>query len=275
MNYSYRSVAKLNLALNINGKMPNGYHELQTVFQYIDLYDVLSFDFNDSGKINIMSNVLDICNDDNLVVKAIKLIERHCGLSSVGVDVNIEKNIPICSGLGGGSSNAAVTMMLMNKVFNLSLTSQELIELGQQIGADVPFFLFGHNAVANGIGEKLRAVTLPNKWFLVVFPRVYINTKLLFTHVDLSRNSAKMENIEENVSLWKNDFHHLALHLYPKLAKVCDCFSKYGRIQLTGSGSALFMSFDTKAEAEKVIFSVQCDDIDIFLVPSLSVFNIE
>ncbi|ASK77771.1 4-(cytidine 5'-diphospho)-2-C-methyl-D-erythritol kinase [Paraphotobacterium marinum] len=186
-----RCPAKLNLFLNINKRYDNGYHELQTLFQMIDVEDEITFKFNSSKTLNFKSNLPELSNSDNLIIKSIQLIERTFNLEPIGLDIYLKKNIPIGGGLGGGSSNAATTLLFLDTFLNLRLSQDQLIDLGRNLGADVPFFILGENAIGEGIGEKLTPVKLPNPFYIVIKPNQSVSTAQIFNHTKLKRDTPK------------------------------------------------------------------------------------
>jgi len=174
-----QSPAKLNLMLHITSQRDDGYHNLQTVFQFIDLNDTITFNKTDSNVRRISGNE-QVTEQGDLIIKAAKLLQQHCSTSQ-GVDISIQKNIPIGGGLGGGSSNAATTLMALNYLWDLQLNSTELQQIGLQLGADIPIFIFGQNSWAEGVGEDLKAIKLPKSWFLIIHPQVFVSTGQIFS----------------------------------------------------------------------------------------------
>lgn len=180
--------AKLNLFLHITGRRPDGYHALQSVFQLLDWGDRLHFTLRDDGKVSRVTDVPGVPEESDLVVRAASLLKAHAG-ATLGVDIEIDKRLPMGAGLGGGSSDAATTLLALNRLWRLDLPRTTLQSLAVKLGADVPFFVFGKNAFAEGIGEALQAVELPARWFLVVTPRVHVPTAAIFSEKSLTRDS--------------------------------------------------------------------------------------
>ncbi|PKB89607.1 4-(cytidine 5'-diphospho)-2-C-methyl-D-erythritol kinase, partial [Ewingella americana] len=184
------SPAKLNLFLYITGQRPNGYHDLQTLFQFVDYGDSLSFHLRADGNIVLTTPVEGVANEDNLVVRAARLLQKHAGITQ-GADISLQKHIPMGGGLGGGSSNAATVLVALNTLWACGLSDSELARLGVTLGADVPVFVMGHAAFAEGIGEILQPVEPQEKWYLVAHPGVSIPTPVIFGDPELTRNTAK------------------------------------------------------------------------------------
>lgn len=251
--------AKLNLFLHIVGRRPNGYHELQTVFQLIDWADTLHFARRDDGRIVHTNPLPGVPPETDLTVRAARLLQQHCGVG-FGVEIAIEKRLPAGGGIGGGSSDAATTLLALNRMWQLDLPRAELQALALQLGADVPFFVFGRNAFAEGLGEELHAVDLPHRYFLVVNPRVHVATDKIFRDPLLTRDSKIvtmaffLEHTSKNVlgtdEIFRNDMQAAVIREYAEVAAVIDWFRTFTTARMTGSGASVFAAFDTKAEAE-------------------------
>lgn len=251
------SPAKLNLFLHINGRLENGYHELQSLFHFIDFGDQLSFTLNDSGHITIECPIAELISQDNLIVKAALLLKQHCQLpDDYGVHIRLDKKLPMGGGVGGGSSNAATTLLALNKLWQLQLSNEQLRELGKQLGADVPIFVFGHSAIADGIGEKLTNYPIAQKWYLVIMPNVHINTAQLFQSAMLKRDSEKIaidqiqyQGLRDDL---QNNFQPLVTNQYPAVAKALDWLLQYVPARLTGTGACVFAEFDNHQQAQQL-----------------------
>ncbi|ALS60222.1 4-(cytidine 5'-diphospho)-2-C-methyl-D-erythritol kinase [Pandoraea norimbergensis] len=251
--------AKLNLFLHIVGRRPNGYHELQTVFQLIDWADTLHFERRDDGKIVHTNPLPGVPPETDLTVRAARLLQEHCGVR-FGVDIGIEKRLPAGGGIGGGSSDAATTLLALNRMWQLDLPRAELQTLALKLGADVPFFVFGRNAFAEGLGEQMQAVDLPQRHFLVVNPRVHVATDKIFRDPLLTRDSNVVtmafflehanKNVFETDEIFRNDMQAVVTREYAEVAAVIDWFRTFTTARMTGSGASVFAAFDTKAEAE-------------------------
>ncbi|SAL21868.1 4-(cytidine 5'-diphospho)-2-C-methyl-D-erythritol kinase [Caballeronia telluris] len=251
--------AKLNLFLHITGRRPDGYHALQTVFQLLDWGDALHFTRRDDGAITRRTDVPGVPESDDLVVRAARLLRDYTG-SKYGVEIEIDKRLPMGAGLGGGSSDAATTLLALNRLWGVDLPRATLQNLALQLGADVPFFVFGQNAFAEGVGEALRAVDLPKRWFLVVTPAVHVPTAEIFSEKALTRDSKVLtmtdflaqhsSDADWPDSFGRNDMQAVVAEKYAEVAKVLEWFSDSAPARMTGSGASVFAAFRSKAEAE-------------------------
>ncbi|MBP6725548.1 MAG: 4-(cytidine 5'-diphospho)-2-C-methyl-D-erythritol kinase [Halioglobus sp.] len=248
------SPAKLNLFLHITGRRADGYHQLQTLFQLLDWGDWLEFTSDQSGEISLVAPGLDIPPQDNLIYRAASLLQRRCKRAIVpGVHIAVAKHIPAGGGLGGGSSNAATTLLALNHLWQLGLPGEELQALGATLGADVPVFVGGRTAWAEGIGEVLTPVDLPERWYAIITPPCHVSTGQIFSHLQLTRNTApiKMATFFEGYS--RNDCQELVRRLYPDIDAVLDWLEGFAPARLTGTGASVFASFGTEAEATAVL----------------------
>lgn len=239
------SPAKLNLFLHITGRRPDGYHNLQTVFQLLEYGDTLSF--SPHKTIEIVSD-LDIPPEQNLIFRAANLLQNHSS-THYGVKIHLHKRLPIGGGIGGGSSNAATTLLGLNHLWQTGLTIDELALLGRQLGADVPVFVRGHSAWAQGIGDELEPMDLPERWYLVVQPPVQINTAKFFAHPHLTRDTAPISKEDFSAGQGHNDFEPLAREIFPEVAEIFDLLQPW-QPRLTGSGSCVFAIFNNQTEAQ-------------------------
>ncbi|WP_151709059.1 4-(cytidine 5'-diphospho)-2-C-methyl-D-erythritol kinase [Acinetobacter brisouii] len=259
--------AKLNLFLHITGQRTNGYHELQTIFQLIDLYDWLEFEPNETNEI-ILDGLSGVEQKDNLIYKAAEKLkpysQKFCGLN-----IRIEKNIPMGAGLGGGSSNAASTLILLNQVWQCSLNIQQLAEIGQSLGADVPVFVHGRNAWAEGIGEHLTFIDLDQKQYIVLKPDCFISTQLLFSQKTLTRNSkpSKFCAYQIKPSDFGNNFEPLARNLYPEVNEAMQYLDQFGVAKLTGTGACVFTEVTAEMHVNEILKHAPCK---AYLVNSLN-----
>ncbi len=251
IDQAFISPAKLNLFLHITGRRDDGYHELQTVFQFIDLADYLRFSLRQDTEIKRLTD-LGFSAEQDLMVKAAKLLQREANISA-GVDISIEKNIPMGGGLGGGSSNAATCLLVLNELWQCGLSKPELADLGLSLGADVPVFIYGHAAWAEGVGEKIQPVNPPENWFLVLSPQIHVSTVKVFTHSALTRNShtIKIRPLDEEAA-WqhcRNDCEAVVRQEYAHIDKALQELSKYAPAKLTGTGACIFAAFADEASA--------------------------
>ncbi|WP_371765254.1 4-(cytidine 5'-diphospho)-2-C-methyl-D-erythritol kinase [Massilia sp.] len=258
--------AKLNLFLHVVGRRPDGYHLLQSVFQLIDRSDTLHFDLRSDERIVRTTDVPGVPEEQDLIVRALRALQaayqRRHGRLPPGIDVAVEKCLPMGGGLGGGSSDAATALMAANHLWQAGLTDAELIALGLPLGADIPFFLFGETAFAEGVGEALQAVPGPDCWYVVIEPGVSVPTVAIFTATDLTRNTKAItisdfsrRHVESNdlIGFGKNDLQDVAARLFPPVAEAIEWLGGYGAARMTGSGSCVFCAFSTEHEAEQVL----------------------
>ncbi len=256
---AYPAPAKLNLMLRVTGRRADGYHLLQTVFRFIDFGDSLRFRVRDDGVIARVNEVAGVPADSDLCVRAARLLQQHTGVA-LGADIHLEKRLPMGGGLGGGSSDAATTLLALNQLWGTGVPRAQLIDLSVKIGADVPVFVFGQNALAEGIGEQLQALTLPPAWYVVLCPPVVVPTASIFSHADLKRDSKKVtiQGFSGSVSAWLsanagNDLQALVVRLYPLVARYLAWLSRYGAALMTGSGACVFAPFDSEDGAKQVL----------------------
>jgi 4-diphosphocytidyl-2-C-methyl-D-erythritol kinase len=251
--------AKLNLFLHVVGRRPDGYHLLQTLFRFIDLNDTLHFTLREDGVVRRVNALADVPEEQDLVVRAARLLQQETGCTQ-GVDIMLEKRIPMGGGLGGGSSDAATTLLALNKLWNLGLTRERLMQLGLTLGADVPVFVFGENAFAEGVGEQLQAFALPEAWYVVLFPPVHVPTAKIFTHPELTRNTNSITiralPIGQSLSgvAWLgNDLQAVACKMYPEVAQYLAQLGNFAPAMMTGSGACVFAEFASEAAAQQVL----------------------
>lgn len=258
-NLSLPSPGKINRFLHIVGQRSDGYHLLQTVFQFIELADQLHFTLLSENKIELVSNLDNVLDEDNLIVKAAKLLKKVTQCPK-GIRIRLEKNIPMGSGLGGGSSNAATTLIALNALWSLNMPVTTLMRLGTQLGADVPVFVYGHAAWGEGIGDELTAVEVDEPWVLLLIPPCQISTPKLYADQQLTRNTPRlrMEALQlrgddvATKSCLKNDFETVAKLRYPEVAVALDWLNQFGTARLSGSGSTVFALFETEEKAKAV-----------------------
>ena len=245
------SPAKLNLFLHITGQRPDGYHELQTVFQFINLYDFIDFEILESGIIKRSTNNSGIVEADDLVIKAAYKFKEE-SQTKLGVDISLLKNIPIGGGLGGGSSNAATTLVALNQLWQIGLSTKELANIGVSIGADVPFFIYGHAAWAEGVGDKLTKIELDEHFYLVVYPGCNISTRTVFESADLTRNTLPITIRDFFNGNSGNDCEEFIRNHYNEVAEALDWLNEYSPSKLTGTGGCLFAQFRDEKIANNV-----------------------
>tara|TARA_B110000046_G_C13008246_1_gene405403 strand:+ start:1948 stop:2814 length:867 start_codon:yes stop_codon:yes gene_type:complete len=246
------SPAKLNLFLHITGRRDNGYHDLQTLFQLLDFGDSLTFTPNNSGEIHLSPQISGVLADDNLIVRAVRLLQQktHC---TKGCDIVLDKVIPMGAGLGGGSSNAATVLVGLNSLWECGLTLDELADIGCELGADVPVFVHGTSAFAEGIGELLTPTQLPKQWYLVITPECQVSTGEIFSHPQLTRNSPPIKIRALSAEQYRNDCQAVVEKLYPAVQKALEWLQDYSDPLMTGTGASVFSCFENQVEAQQAL----------------------
>ncbi len=240
--------AKINLFLHITGRLDNGYHSLQTNFQFLDYGDSLSFNINQSSQITVTPEVDGILPEQNLIYRAAMLLKPYVD-NRVGVDINLLKILPMGAGLGGGSSNAATTLVALNHLWKVNLSNDKLASLGLSLGADVPIFVRGFAAFAQGIGEDLTPINPPQPWYLIIWPGVSVSTAEIFNLPELPRNTPKITLGQLTTSKLKNDCQEVTKNRYPEVAMALDWLLQYVPAKMTGTGSCVFGEFSSHADA--------------------------
>lgn len=263
------SPAKLNLFLYITGRRANGYHDLQTLFQFLDHGDELTITANNSGNITLSPALADVALEDNLIYKAAMAL-KNAAQSPLGADIQLHKVLPMGGGLGGGSSNAATTLVALNYLWQTGLSDDQLAEIGLALGADVPAFTRGFAAFAEGVGEELFAVEPEEKWYLVVRPAVSIATKDIFTHPQLMRNTPKRDLASLLTTPYENDCEKIVRSLYPEVDKQLSWLLQYAPSRLTGTGSCVFAEFSSRKDAQAV-FAQLSDNVLAFVAQGRNV----
>jgi len=244
--------AKLNLMLRIVGRRPDGYHLLQTVFQFLDRGDWLWFTPRADGVIARESEVPGVSAEADLTVRAARLLQQTAGVRQ-GATIRIAKHLPMGGGLGGGSSDAATTLVALDQLWRTGLTLAELAELGLTLGADVPVFVHGRAAWAEGVGEQLTPVDLDELWFVVLAPACQVATGAVFDDPDLTRNSPPITITDFVAGAGGNDCEAVVYRRYPEVAAVADWLKRYGQARLTGTGACVFAAFPDDPSAERVL----------------------
>jgi len=244
--------AKVNLMLRITGRRADGYHELQTVFQFLDLCDELQFKINTDGRIKRQAGPADISVEDDLVVRSARALQRVSG-SGLGVDIWLRKRIPAGAGLGGGSSDAATTLHALNRLWKLELDHDQLADIGLTLGADVPVFVRGFAAFAEGIGERLQPVAIGEQWYLLITPDVHVSTAEIFSDPDLTRDSPAIKICDLSTAGWDNVCVPVVIGRYPEVAKALKLLNGFAEARMSGTGASIFATFASKREAEQVL----------------------
>lgn len=257
------SPAKINLFLHICGRFENGYHDLQTLFQLLDYGDEVGFSINSTGQISLLDNIDGLPEEDNLIFKAASLLFPLRKDQQYGVNIRFNKRIPAGGGLGGGSSNAATTLLALNQLWQCDCDKNTLMAMAKQLGADVPVFVNGQTTFASGIGDKFYAYNqytnasakakLADSVFLVATPKIHVSTQAVFTHPDLPRSTQKIDYAEYDFEKTHNDCEILVANLYPEVANLLQWLLHYAPSRMTGTGASVFAVFKAREQAEKVM----------------------
>jgi len=274
MLYDIPAPAKLNLFLHVVGRRPDGYHLLQTVFQLISLSDTLNIDMRPDGQISRETNMVGVALDDDLVVRAARALQQATG-TKLGAHIGLHKRIPSGAGLGGGSSDAASVLIALNKLWGTGLSRIALMKLGLQLGADVPVFIFGQNAFAEGVGEQLSAIELPAQAFLVVQPAQGVPTQGIFQAPDLTRDTEPVKIMDfsgrqmiSRLGFGHNDLQPVVVNRYPVVRQTLDWLEQAGyKARMTGSGSCFFIGYQSLQQAkvayQEMLAKIRVDFTDI------------
>jgi len=248
--------AKLNLMLRITGQRSDGYHLLQTVFQFIELCDWITFHPVDDGRVSLQKPIPGVPEADDLIIRAAKLLKAETGCEQ-GVRIEVEKNLPMGGGLGGGSSDAATTLVVLNALWGLQLSMEKLMELGLTLGADVPVFVCGYSSWAEGVGEKLERIDIPEQWFVVIKPNCHVDTKEVFLSKDLTRNSKSIRIADFIAGQHQNDCLGVVRERYQSVKDALVDLSEFSEARLTGTGACVFAQFDSEEAAVSAYRSLQ------------------
>jgi len=251
---SYPAPAKLNLFLHVVGRRSDGYHLLQTLFRFLDYGDTLSFRIRDDGVVQRLNNLAGVEPERDLCVRAARLLQQATGCR-LGVDISLEKRLPMGGGLGGGSSDAATTLLALNRLWKLGLDRAALQELGLRLGADVPVFVFGESAFAEGVGERLQPVSLPPAWYVVLVPPVAVPTAGIFASPELTRDTIPIKMSAFSADRGHNDLEPVVCRSYPEVAEHLAWLKAFGDARMSGSGACVFAGFATEDEARRVFAS--------------------
>lgn len=253
---NWAAPAKLNLFLYITGQREDGYHNLQTLFQLLDYGDELTFSPRQDNQIQLTTFFENVAQEDNLIYIAATRLRDYAITHKLmlpqpfGIDIAINKKLPMGGGLGGGSSNAATVFVALNQLWQLNLTKTELMKLGLTLGADVPIFIFGHSAFAQGVGDKLQSVDVDEKWYLVIKPNISIATASIFKHPQLKRDSVTKNITQLLNEPFSNDCQPIVCQLYPEIDQLIQFMSQKASTRLTGTGACIFSECTSKQQAE-------------------------
>ncbi|MEP1214653.1 MAG: 4-(cytidine 5'-diphospho)-2-C-methyl-D-erythritol kinase [Marinobacter sp.] len=267
------SPAKLNLFLHILGRRPDGYHELQTLFQFLDYGDTITLTPRGDSRIVLGQSVPGVPDEENLIVRAARQLAATANKSLAGVSIAIDKKLPMGGGLGGGSSNAATTLLGLNRLWGLNRSLEELAELGLALGADVPVFIHGHSAWGEGVGERLTNAAPPEDWFLVIKPPCNISTKEIFSEQGLTRDTPGIKiapAFEGDASRYRNDCEDVVRRLYPEVHQSLEWLAQFGPARLTGTGACIFGRFPTESAA-RIIWESKPSGITGFVAQGVNI----
>ena len=261
MTLSLPAPAKLNLFLHITGRRADGYHDLQTLFQLLDYNDTLHFSRREDATITLTPAIAGVAYDENLIIKAALALKNYMlskpatsnKLDLSGIDIQLEKKLPIGGGLGGGSSNAATTLVALNHLWKAGLNNKELCDIGVGLGADVPVFINGYSAWAEGIGDKLQPIELTQQWYLIIKPNCHVSTVDVFSREELTRDTLAIKVALFFEQGGKNDCQNVVCQAYPEVKKAIDWLSKFSDAKLTGTGACVFAAFSNENDAKALL----------------------
>ncbi|PCI60312.1 MAG: 4-(cytidine 5'-diphospho)-2-C-methyl-D-erythritol kinase [Methylophilaceae bacterium] len=268
---SFSAPAKVNVFLHITGHRDDGYHTLQSAFQLLDFDDTISLKPTKNGLIKRQKKIEGVPEHEDLCVRAAYAIQQATGCKQ-GVEIEVEKRIPMGGGLGGGSSDAATILLALNHLWDLKLSRKILMTIGLKLGADVPFFIFGQSAWVEGIGEILTPLTLPTQFYVVLTPQVHVSTAKVFAHSGLTKDSKPLKIADfsdgTNSSLFRNDLEKIVCEEYSAVASALEWLNQYGQARMSGSGASVFVAVDSLTKANK-IFAQKPNNIQGFVAKSL------
>ena len=250
--------AKLNLFLHVTGRRPDGYHLLQTVFRLLDYGDEVGFRIRQDGEIRRTGRIRGIADDHDLTLRAAHLLRSVSG-SRMGADIDLIKRLPVGGGLGGGSSDAATTLIVLNRLWSLGIPLARLQTLALELGADVPVFVFGRTAFAEGIGERLQTIHVDPAWYLVVVPQVAVSTAEIFSAPELTRNSKAIKIAAFSIAEGHNDLAPVACKRYPEIARCLKWLEQFGKAAMSGSGASVFVAFENETSARAALSELPAD----------------
>jgi 4-diphosphocytidyl-2-C-methyl-D-erythritol kinase len=252
MSHAYPAPAKLNLFLHVVGRRADGYHLLQSVFRLIDRADMVHLEMRDDGRVERVGDLPGVAEDDDLTVRAARLLQPYAP-EGAGVNIRLEKILPMGGGLGGGSSDAATVLLALNRLWQINLSREDLQTKALQLGADVPVFVFGQTAFAEGVGEILSPLSVPPAWYVVLMPPVQVPTAAIFAAPELTRNTAALKIARFSAGMGRNDLQPVVVSRYPVVARYLAWLAQFGAAQMTGSGACVFASFGTEEAAWGVL----------------------
>jgi 4-diphosphocytidyl-2-C-methyl-D-erythritol kinase len=264
---AFPAPAKVNLFLHIVGRRADGYHLLQSVFRLLDRCDTLHLRPTNDGLVRRIADIPGVPEDNDLCVRAARLLQQHTGCT-LGVEIRLDKILPMGGGVGGGSSDAATVLLALNRLWNLNLPREELIALGLRLGADVPVFVFGQNAWAEGVGEQLQAVALAPAWYVVLTPRAHVSTAEIFSSEELTRDTNPATMAAFFKGYGRNDLEPVVCRHYPAVKNCLVWLKQFGDARMSGSGASVFLEVDNEAEAQR-IYSLKPENVAGFVAQGL------
>ena len=252
MSHAYPAPAKLNLFLHVVGRRADGYHLLQSVFRLIDRADTVHLELSDDGQVVRVGDLPGVAEDDDLTVRAARLLQAYAP-EGAGVRIRLEKVLPMGGGLGGGSSDAATVLLALNRLWQINLPRQKLQQLALQLGADVPVFIYGQTAFAEGVGEVLSPVSVPPAWYVVLMPPVQVPTAAIFAAPELTRNTSALKMARFSAGMGRNDLQPVVVSRYPEVGRSLEWLAQFGVARMTGSGACVFAAFEAEEAAWDVL----------------------
>ena len=267
MQYLYKSPAKVNLFLNILRKRADGYHDIQSIFQLINLKDELAFKTRDDGFINFKCNVKSL-EKDNLIIKAIHAYKKVSRMQHIGLDIFLKKNIPIGGGLGGGSSNAATTLLALNEIYGHKVKLSYLYKMALSLGSDIPFFLNAKNAWVEGKGDVITKIFLKPAWFIMIFGKHNVSTSDIYSLLEIPDEPSYYSYDDYINNNFQNNFEEIVFNKYPSIKKSYEILSNLGNARMSGTGGTIFVSFDSLEKAKSAISAIPKNQ-KAFLIASL------
>ncbi|AYN24873.1 4-(cytidine 5'-diphospho)-2-C-methyl-D-erythritol kinase [Buchnera aphidicola] len=276
MIHTWLSPAKINLFLYVTGIRSDGYHYIQSLFQFLNYGDTLTIIPNKKGTIELFTENNSLLNVKNSIIVAAELLKEKAFYSSgkesshFGAEIFLNKKIPIGSGLGGGSSNAATTLVVLNNLWKTKFTLKELATLSLKIGSDIPAFIMGNTTIVEGIGEILHPINREEKWYLIVYPNIPMLTKNIFSNYSIKKNAKKKPIDFLLKSQFHNDFENIVKKKFKKIKKIISMLSLYAPSRITGTGSCIFSEFDDKKSAQK-IYSLLPHNVQGFIAKSVNI----
>ena len=264
---TYPAPAKVNLFLHVTGQRADGYHLLQTVFRLLDYGDSLDFSVREDGAVHRHGVLPGVPPEQDLCVRAARLLQQHSGCP-LGVDIMLHKRLPMGGGLGGGSSDAATVLLALNRLWHLHLPREQLLKLALKLGADVPVFVFGRNAWAEGIGDEVQEIVLPPAWYVVLTPPVTVATARVFASRELTRDTIPAKMAAFFKGFGHNDLQPVVCQQYPEVAFALAWLAQFGDARMTGSGASVFLEMESEADARRLL-ALKPEFLDGFVASGL------